>query len=513
MNLLASQMGLQRRLKTIVLATLLTVTPCFAETGSEPQSAAITNEITGTGFAKYLKYQTYRLKQADKEVQHGGFVFGPGHHISAMAALVFDETGRPCATFKTGDTRLSRALRGEPYVAVSGIAGRWDKEGHSAGEIVLAELSEEVGGEVVEGTFRRLGDHLAPTMPWESTESDEFFRAAVEITGDSLGDGGRMEVAELIGPVFFPPQEAIKAMDDGRISDSGRARAMFGRAWASLGYLPSLDLYVQDHPQLLERYDSLGLGPVEELRDRVKTRPLPEPPSRKSNLKAQINSVAVQSCQTVELLPDNRASQGRHTMVDARICHAVEKDGQKTVLPPEFASQYLRTNYDRAKVVVYVLDPEHGPLVQMTSGYHPVMAFAPGAPRVWRRDITDLVVEKRSPSQGPESLDLAGATAFYTDSTRAEVAHLQHGQLKALARHNAASSGQSDLFYHYLSCRLDTLPQQGSEHFLPLSDALRLCRSGHGDAQTEATLLRLADHLEWIPELGMSRSVAQSLLR
>lgn len=71
--------------------------------------------------------------------------------------------------------------------------------------------------------------------------------------------------------------------------------------------------------------------------------------------------------------------------------------------------------------------------------------------------------------------------------------------MEVLATPNGASSGQSDLFYHYVACRL-TQPPQGQENYVTLAEAITLCRQGHGDAQT-ITLIRLADHLEWIPEL------------
>lgn len=483
--------------------TVLGLSPCLAEPrllaapSSVPRSSPVAApgeprvlraEVTGTLFAKYLQYQTYRITTSELQELEGGFVFGPGHHISAMAALVFDETLRPCATFKTGDTRLSRALRGEPYVATSGIAGRWDKAGYSAAETVLAELSEEVGGEVIAGTFRRLGEHLSPTMPLESTEADEFFRAAVTITSTALGDGGRMEVRELIGPVFFSPLEAIAAMDDGRISDSARARAMFGRAWASIGFIPALDGYVWDHPELLARYDTLGLGPAEELRERLAPRPLPAPAAPGHTLKARISTVSVKSCLIVELSQD-------HEMVDARIEHAVDNHGRIEPLPPDFASQYFRTAYDRVKVAVYILDPGRGPLVKMTPQLRPALALAPGSVKAWRRDLADYRLSKT-----------------VTPSEWAELGRELGGTLYPLARTNAASSGQADLYYHYAALELQALPAEDADLFVPLSEAIRLCRTGHGDAQTEATLLRLADRLEWIPELAMTRSLALSVI-
>lgn len=480
-----------KRFTVALLASGLLVTPGVARPKKDVQA-----EITSAPFAKFLTYRTYRVSEGG-ELWTGGFVFGPGHHISSMAALVFDAQGRPCATFKTGDTRLSRQQRGAPYVATSGIAGRWDKKGHSAGAIVLDELSEEVGGQVVEGTFRRLGQALSPTMPFESTECDEYFMAAVDIVSDPQGDGGSMEVPGLIGPVFYSPQDAIKAMDSGAISDSARARAMFGRAWDSLGYIPSLDMYALDNPGLLSSFDSLGMGPLTDLRGRVEGETsLPAPRVRDGSESSRIDSAEVVSSEEVAL------ESGR-AMVDARIRHAIRGQGP---VGGDFASQYLKLGYDRAKVALYYIDPDLGPMVEMAPQVRPALAFAPGSPLVKRRDLRDVPV--------PRTLD-----AMIT----AGVVEKMFGRLGSLAPGNAASSGQSDLFYHYFACQVQpprvspSTPTSGnsnpgaSSDYLPLSQAILLTREGHGDAQTEATLLRLADRLEWIPQLGMSREQALEL--
>jgi hypothetical protein len=468
-------------------------------------------QVIGTPFAKFLKYQNYEVTLDGGTTYTGGFVYGPGHHISAMAALVLDPNGIPYATFKTGDTRLSRALRNEPYVATSGIAGRWDKEGCSAGKIVLAELDEEVGGEVVDGTFRRLGDELSPTMPFESTECDEYFMAAVRITGKPYGDGGQMEVLDLIGPVFFSPVQAIQEMDAGRVSDAARARTMFGRAWNAIGYLPFLGVYVQDYPELLAGYDTLGLGPVVDLRVLANGGPIPAESPKASSLQARINTVVVDSSQTQDLGPSQH-------MVDARIQHAVRDEYGRTPLPPAFTSQYLKLDYDRAKVVLYYLDQTQSPMVEMATQGRPALAFAPGSPKGIRRDIRDIIV-RREPVPKPSGPYLPGQSSGWSgfdtgpvDSAMNDLSKLLPGQPRTLAMHNAASSGQADLFYWYLSCQVDEPTSESVKHYVPLAEAIRLCRQGHGDAQTEATLLRLADHLGWVPELGMTRSKVMGII-
>ena len=518
-----------------VVAFFLLAAPVLAGPSDSDSPAVDLNdtvsraEIMATPFDKYLKYKTYRVEMKSGAVYEGGFVHGPGHHSSAIAALVFDPNGVPYATFKTGDTRLSRAVRGQPYVATSGIAGRWDKEGHSTGEIVLEELAEEVGGQVVEGTFRRLGDELSPTMPFESTECDEYFMAAVNITGTPYGDGGSMEVVGLIGPVFFNPQAAIAAMDLGRISDSGRARTMFGRAWDAIGYLPALGVYVQDHPGLLARFDTLGLGEPKDLRERVKGAPVPKPDQPGSSLNGRVNSVAVVGAVNVPL-----GHAG--TMVDARIRHVVDPDpffvsglslegaylqagpngdwacGGKEgslAMEPDFASQFLRTENDRVKTAVFYQDETLGPMIQMSAQVRPAMAFAPGSPRVIRRDISDEPVER--PGSWKSRAEQSRRTGLATiGAGHGGLAAMQFADSYSLGVENAASSGQSELFYWYRARSVEPATVKDAT-FVPLAEAIRLCRQGHGDAQTEATLLRLADDLDWIPELGMSRTDALTL--
>ena len=231
-----------------------------SEAPAKPSESA---EIVEVLFDKFLKYKTYKVKAVmfgKPEVLKGGFVHGPGHHSAALAALIFDKNDKPYAVLKTGDTRFSRAERGEPYVLDGFVAGRMDKEGASIAKIAVAELAEEVGGEVLGDTFRPLSEELSPTMPQDSTECDVYFMALVKILGKPTGDGGKMEVPELIGAKVLPLAEALNRFDSGAVSDGSRARTMYGRAADAIGYLPALDVFVQDHPKLLERYKTLGLG-------------------------------------------------------------------------------------------------------------------------------------------------------------------------------------------------------------------------------------------------------------
>jgi hypothetical protein len=442
-------------------------------------------ELTGTPFDGYLKYRTYRLG-VEAQTREGGFVHGPGHFVSAIAALAFDREMVPYCTFKTGDTRLSRWDRGEPYVRHGIVAGRMDKEGASAVKIVLAELAEEVGGEVVDGTFLHLGQEPSPTMPWESTEADIFHLAAIEISGTPYGDGGAMEVVDLIGPLMLSAAEARTAMDQGEIAEGARARALYGRAFDAIGYLPLLEAFVHDHPRLLERFSTLGLGAPLDLRARVEGSDIPPPKARGESLESRIN----------EVVCDSRAEHRVDThalMVEARTHHAV-RDGEllTTLGEQPFRNEYLHLDYDRAKVAVYYLDRQRGPLVQMSPRDYPALAFAPATLRVRRRDLEDFPLAR-------------SADALQQIRQRCG------GEVMVLGEKTSASSGQCDLYYHFAASWVVELPVD-ADSFVPLAEAIALCRCGHGDAQTEGLLQRLADRLGWIPGLGMSLGEARPLL-
>lgn len=430
----------------------------------------------------YLKYRTYRVTIAgEPEPRVGGYVHGPGHFVSAIAALAFDLEKAPYCVLKTGDTRLSRSERGEPYVLHGMVAGRMDKEGAAASKIVLAELAEEVGGEVVEGTFLPLGLEPTPTMPWESTEADSYYLAAVEITGTPYGDGGAMEVVDLIGPLMLSVSEAFAAMDRGDIAEGGRARTVYGRALDRIGYLPELGVFAHDHPRLLGRFDTLGLGPAEDLRDRVGGSPIPEPQPRGESLESRINTVV---CATRE----EHAVDGHCRMVSATTRHAVREGETLTELGQPFLNQYLQIDYDRAKIARYALDPERGPMVEMLAQAHPALAFAPGSLQVVRRDLADIVVAR----------DKAVLTQL-----KARFG----GEPKLLGEKTSASSGQCDLYYHLAAVEVEP-----AAHFVPLAEAIALCRADQGDSHSEALLQRLAHRLGWIPTLSMSLGQARQLL-
>lgn len=465
---------------------LATVRPTSTSTpNGAPTNTRVEASITDVPFDGFLKYKNYDVGVTTDGVTQnfkGGFVYGPGHHIAAIAAMVFDEQLNPHPILKTGDTRLSRANRDKPYVQDGFVAGRMDHAGASSSQIALSELAEEVGGEVVSGTFRPLGTAVSPTMPNESTESDAYFVAAVKISGNPYGDGGSMEVTDLIGPKIMTPLDAIAATDRGEVSESSRTRTLFGRGFDSIGFAPQLGAYVHDHPQLAAKFDTLGLGEVIDIRGQLQPSEIPLPRPRAETLEAMVNDVVTSSRKDVTV------SSGS-LMVDARTHHAVNKNGVITALEGEFKNQYLHLDYDRAKVGSYYIDAERGPMLAMTTQARPALAFAPWSPKVMRRDVADIKISRDQ--------DISG--------------QLPEGA-RSLGSPSGASAGQSDLYYHFLAQEVAPPTAETAGDYVSLGEALTLCRQGDGDAQTEALCERLADDLGWIPNLGMSVDQARALM-
>lgn len=444
-------------------------------------------------FDKFLHYRNFEL-----DVQRPGFVekvqvpvlHGKGHNCALVGAYALDPQGAPYLIFKGGDTRLSRLLRGQPYVLLGFVGGRLDKVGADFPKIALGELPEEVGGEPVEGAFRRLGGVLSPTMPLESSESDAYFSAMTRLDHTPSGDGGGMELTSLLSARVLGVQAGLEAIDQGLVADGGRARTTYGRTLDAMGYVPQLGIYVQDHPELARRFDTLGLGEPQD------PRPLAPPPGPSAPAGGGSAPDPVNSVEFVER-SDLPVGNGA-TMVDGLTRHARDGVGEGEAFP----NQVLSLPYDRAKVAVYLMDPVQGPMVCMASSERPVLSvkgLALGGECDLSEENTDLVrrdvVDMKLPRDQDPGSFLAGRLA---------------GRLVQLAEPSLASSGQSDMAYH--SYALEVPPPADRSDFVTLAEALRLCRTGQGDAQTEAVCLRLADKLGWIPQLGMSADEARKRL-
>lgn len=210
----------------------------------------------------------------------------------------------------------------------------------------------------------------------------------------------------------------------------------------------------------------------------VKGGKIPEPAPKGTTLESRINDVVCRSRQETEL-------EGGSKMVDATTSHAVNESGTITPLDAKFPNQFFHTEYDRAKVGVFFWDPEKGPMIELTPQVRPALAFAPQSPRVVRLDISDIVISRETEALGQLDGQLKG-------------------KIFALGSKTPASSGQTDLYYHFAACQIDPPSAADARSFVTLAEAIRACREGHGDAQTEALCERLADNLGWIPNLGMT---------
>lgn len=452
---------------------------------------AVAARLSGEPFNKFLKYRNFELtvrRNDATETIEVPLLNGPGHDVAAVASVVVDAGGKPFILLKTGDTRISRSLRGDDYVKLGSVAGRLDKVGADFTKIGLAELTEEVGGEVVNNSLRRLGSALSPTMPLESTECDASFVAMVRLNGVAGGDGGGMELPGLIGPLFLTPDAGWNAMNSGEVSDAGRCQMTFGRAFDSMGYVRQLGVFVQDHPALQSRFDSLGVGDALDPRRQAPPSAIPAPPVPSGSLESQVNARMFTECSTVPV------GEGA-AMLDGKTVHAVAG----TPVGWAFLNQLLTLKYDRAKVLQYHNSESQGPLVRMVSSERPSLAVRalalegecqePGLASSWlRQDVLDLKVSRDRP-------------------VAEQLAEYRPIQLGAPT---TASAGQCDLKYSFWASEADSTSDLSD--YVPLGQALKLCRSGEGDAQTEAALLRLAEHLRWIPTLGMSVEKARRLL-
>lgn len=458
--------------------------------GGKPQLAALTSLFEGPkGFPM-------RMRKAVLEMPGGArvdvpFLSGPGHNCSLVAGLGVDKSGKLTAVLRTGDTRAARSLRGEDYVRKGFIGGRHDKM-KDAAHIALEEVAEETGGRTLKGGFRALGDRLLPTMPNESTEADQYFVAVMSLDGQVTGDGGGMELPGLIKPLPVPIDlgEAFGMMERGEISDGARCRLVYQRGLDSIGYIPQLGVWVHDHPQLLAKWDTLGLGEVWDPRQ-LEANP-PPPPSDSAEVTvnpdaARVNSVMFHSCEEIPVEPGVK-------FLNATTSHAI--DGTTPVGKP-FPNYILKVDYDRAKVAEHTAEAH--PRVRLVDVERPVMAvkgLLPPSERSYRNENTDLV--------RPDLLDFK----VHPSTALVEAEKAVGGPVERLCAHQGASEGQTDLRYHLFSREV-----AGGEGFVPLREALRACRQGDaGDAQMEGALDFLAWKKDYIPGLDMTVEEARRLL-
>lgn len=429
-------------------------------------------------FAKFLHYRVF-----DFEGQQVGMLNGPGHDCAAVAAVVLDPQSRPYMVLKTGDARMTRVLRHDTYLKWGCISGRMDKAGANASKIALAEITEEVGGQVVADSFKPVGNWLTPTQPYESSECDANFFSLIQLGDAPKGDGGGMEVEGLIGPLFLKFQDGFAAMEAGKVGDAGRAMTLYRRCSDWMGYVPELDRWVYDHPRLQSRYSTLGLGnPYDPRKDgqssAIPANFVPHGPA------AAIDGAAWTECVKVKL-------DAHSQMLDGKTQHTAHGVPQG----PAFTNQLMQSDYDRAKVVAYTVDPEKGPLVRLSQNPRPIavlkhtLSGEQQADRQENHELLQLDVDDIQFARGGSPQDLYDTP------------------LQKLGEACGASSGQSDIYYHFYARQTRKAPEM-----IPIAQAIQQCRTGQGDAQTEALLLRLCRQLHWLPTLDLSVEQAQQLL-
>lgn len=478
------------------------------------QAVATDARLVAAPFNSFMKVRRFEV-----DIQRPGvdgvstvqvdIVNGPGHNCSMAAPIVLGTDGAPALVLKAGDTRAARKLRGQDYVKIGMIGGRWDKVGADPQKIGIEELAEEIGAQALPGGYLPLGTKLVPTMPGESTEADRYFAAVVQIDGHATGDASGMEVVGLMGPVTMSIADALAAMDNGDVGEGARARVAYARGLDAIGFIPELNAYVHDLPgPLKKRFDTLGLG------DAIDPRKLDKPPPAEAqgvgqapaqhDNAAQVDDVAFLS-QTDVTISDHA------TMLDAQTTHlATGVDGVAQAVGDPFPNQIYHLDYDRAKVVVFHDDAVRGPMVKMSPTERPALAakaLALDGERTYKDENTNLVALDVDNLK----IELDGATGDKTNALAdaAVVSAFGEGSVKRLGAACDASPGQSDLRFHFFANQIETPKDKTA--FVPLSEAIAACRDGAGDAATEALLLRLAADQRWIPSLGMSVDRAKKM--
>jgi 8-oxo-dGTP pyrophosphatase MutT (NUDIX family) len=465
-------------------------------------------------FTGYMRVRRYALElsQEDSGLPQASacnVLSAPGHNVSLVAVLLMHPDGRLEAVLKAGDARPARVLRGEPYVKLGAVGGRWDAPGDDPATVARREVHEELGAQVVDGGLVPLGEHALPTMPGESTECDRYFVALSRLPAGVApqGDGGGMELPGLIRPARLPLVELFTAEREGKIGEAGRVRVAYVRALDRLGYIPALGKYIFELPESLQkRYDTLGLGAQVDLRKLGEAHPAAAAPAAQTEA-AQINDVKL-------LDRVNTHLEEAALLVNARVAHAVRKDGGLRIVGRPFRIQFLHVPYDRVKLAVWARDEARGPLVLMEAVERLPMA-------VKGMMLADEFTGKERAELG--RLDLLEARMHVGVEHRRDVIEslAEHaaeailmarglaGEPKRLGSSVDASPGQSDLRYHYF--HLEVPLGMVDSRFIPLAQAIRNCRAeGHGDANTEALLTRLAEQAGWLPTLGMSVAAAKA---
>lgn len=503
-----------------------------------PVATAVSAERVGQPFTSFMKVETFDVaisRPGGVETVRVSALRGPGDNCTMVVPMVLDGDGRPRITVKGGSTRAAMELR-KPgqYVMPGMVGGRWDKDVGAdpagiAKKIGIAELAEEIGAKAVKGGAFVLGDQLVPTMPTLSTEADLAVGVLAVVKDDAViaGDGSGMELVGLMKPVTLSVKDALHAARSGEIGEGARFEAYTRRFLDKMGFIPELDAYVHDMPPALrkafDQHGTLGLGAALDPRalagadghedDGGIAHTAPAGGVKPVANAAQVSTVQFVS---VNAVPIEGAGA---TMLDAKTDHAVATPEGLQLIGKVHPNQIFHTDHDVAKVVTWFADALRGPMVKLEATERPVlaakgavMAKAEGAyphenRALVRRDVGEVRVEL--PLGGELTPAEIMAKAKTIDTSALADAAVGGGAVR-LGAPTFASPGQSDFMHHFYARPLH-VPPEDRAGFVPLSEALRIVRSGEGEAATEALLLRLADAVGWAPSLGMTTERARKL--
>jgi hypothetical protein len=355
-----------------------------------------------------------------------------------------------------------------------------------------------------------LGSKLMATMPGESTEADAYHTIVLRRFGH-VGNGSEQDAADTCK--LMSPKDAFAAMDAGRVADGARTRVAYSRALSRLGFLPQLgDVSVAALPPALSaRYKTLGLGPLQPPSTRQRMVPATTPgDSSAASRPAAIDGLSIVSKDHVKV-------SDHHSLVTMEVSNVShDRADRSTPVGHAYSNELFHTDYDLAKVAIYYMDPKLGPMVRMEPVERPVMAIK-GTNLVaecrYKDENVDLVRE-----EAPEvrvAVDEAVGSSSETAAASVREELRRRGlavEPRKLCEHTDASGGQTDLRYHFYAAQVP--PPSATDGFVPLSDAIQMCRQGQGDVATESLLISLARSpgVDWIPELGMTVADARKAL-
>lgn len=419
-----------------------------------------------TLFEGYLRMRRFDRPSGPVEV-----LSGPGHDVVVVTCYVRGPDGRPRFVVKTGDTRPARVLRGRPYVKHGLVAGRLDHAGQSPADVARIEVEEEVGARVV-GDVVELGPLPVPTMPLASTEADLHVLAEVAFDEGARprGDGGGMEVPELLGHDLVEPDAVVAAVRAGAIGEAARARVGFGRALERLG--------LREPARGADSPSGGPLGGAGEA-DSPSGGPLggaggssgfaAPPPGGRGAVAGGIDGAEVRTKRAIELA----TLSGR--LLDAEGRHL---SGDRPVGSP-FPIQILDLALDEVEVVGWARGPGGEPWVAMERQPSPVLLVK-----------ADLQDEVRSGRRTPTRLwagALGSAEPGRADAAARTIARERGWGEPERLLESEASPGQSTLveYLYASSAPFDAAVMR------PLSESLRLVREEGGSARTEALLFEL----------------------